>query len=136
MPDKYSTKLNPIEEALFRTWATKNKVSLDPGWNEDYDMRGLWKANPNATPDERGHWPDTYKLPNHPTFSDQSIYATSNAPHWYGNRLIDFKGNLIADETKSPLDLPVLPSPRKIKMNNIDSLREILYNFKGLLKNY
>ena len=103
------TTLTPAEETAFQRWAAKNRVRLDAGWNEDYDMRGLWKANPNATPDERGHWPDTFKLPNHPTFSNQSIYATPDAPQWYGKRLIDAQGRLIADESKSPLDLPALP---------------------------
>jgi hypothetical protein len=29
------------------------------------------------------HWPDTYKLPEHQTFSDQSVYANSLAGTWY-----------------------------------------------------
>lgn len=39
----------------------------------DYDLEGYYnslKANPN----ESGHLPDTFKKPNHPTFSDQSKF--------------------------------------------------------------
>ena len=132
------TPLAPTEEVMFQDWAKRNNVRLDPGWNEDYDMRGLWKANPGAVPDARGHWPDTYKLPNHPTFSDQSQYATPDAPHWYGQRLIDPQGRLVADEAKSPLDLPNLsgpplpvrlrdlvvePEPRRIGLSLLDLIR-------------
>jgi hypothetical protein len=74
------TQLEPMQEVQFQDWAKRNKVRLESGWNEDYDMRGLWKANPGAAPDERGQWPDTYKLPNHPTFSSQSIYALPELP--------------------------------------------------------
>ena len=105
------TQLEPMQEVQFQDWAKRNKVRLEPGWNEDYDMRGLWKANPGAVPDPWGHWPDTYKLPNHPTFSDQSVYATEDAPRWYGKRLIDSQGKVIADESDGPLDLPELPAP-------------------------
>ncbi len=74
------TQLEPMQEVQFQDWAKRNKVRLEPGWNEDYDMRGLWKANPGAAPDPQGQWPDTYKLPNHPTFSSQSIYALPELP--------------------------------------------------------
>jgi len=106
------TQLEPMQEVQFQDWAKRNQVRLEPGWNEDYDMRGLWKANPGAAPDERGHWPDTYKLPNHPTFSSQSVYALPDSPRWYGKRLIDSQGKVIADESNSPLDLPDLPAPK------------------------
>ena len=116
MPDvnrilNYPTILAPEEESQFQAWAKKNKVRLDPGWNEDYDMRGLWKSNPNITPDERGHWPDTYKLPNHSTFSNQSIYATPDAPRWYGRYLINNQGRMLANEPDVRLDLPNIPGP-------------------------
>jgi hypothetical protein len=93
------TKLSSVEEAKFKAWAKQNGVRMDPGWNEDYDMRGYWKANPSGRPDSRGHYPDTFKLPNHPTFSNESRYATPDAPHWVGHKLIDKNGRVIADET-------------------------------------
>src|SRR6185436_16465728 len=106
------TQLEPMQEVQFQDWAKKNKVRLEPGWNEDYDMRGLWKSNPGAVPDPQGQWPDTWNLPNHPTFSSQSVYALPDSPRWYGKRLIDSQGKVIADESDSPLDLPDLPAPK------------------------
>ena len=40
----------------------------------DYDMRGAWRANSQQA--GNGHYPDTYKKPNHPTFSRESQYST------------------------------------------------------------
>ena len=96
--DPYTTQLTPNQEAMFQVWAKQNGVRMEPGWNEDYDMRGLWKFNPLTKPDERGHWPDLFKKPNHPTFSRESIYATSDAPRWVGRRLINSKGRIIVEE--------------------------------------
>lgn len=50
--------------------------------NSDYDMDAAVAAG--IQPDARGHWPDTYKRPNHMTFSDGSIYSTPATPggHW------------------------------------------------------
>jgi hypothetical protein len=42
----------------------------------DYDYDAAKAAG--VTPDERGHMPDTYKLPNHMTFSDESVYHGQN----------------------------------------------------------
>jgi hypothetical protein len=42
----------------------------------DYDMAGALAAG--IKPDERGHMPDTYKLPNHITFSNESTYSGKN----------------------------------------------------------
>ena len=44
----------------------------------DYDYAGAEKAG--VHPDARGHLPDTYKLPNHMTFSDDSVYNTPETP--------------------------------------------------------
>ena len=51
----------------------------------DYDMDAWKKANPNAEMKPGQHYPDTYKLPNHMTFSDDSIYSGQNGNeggHW------------------------------------------------------
>ena len=82
VPSDYDTKLDPDEEAAFQAWKAENAPD-DSG--EDYDLRGAWKAG--LSPDaDTGHMQDTYKKPNHPTFSDQSQYAIGNdapkAGHW------------------------------------------------------
>ena len=82
VPSDYDTKLDPDEEAAFQQW----KAQVAPNDSgEDYDLRGAFKSG--FTPDpETGHFPDQYKKPNHPTFSDQSQYAIGNdaakAGHW------------------------------------------------------
>ena len=78
------TPLSPQGEAAFQIWKAKN-APRDSGF--DYDLRGAFSAG--VTPDpETGHWPDTYKKPNHPTFSDQSKWAKDypdKAGHWDGD---------------------------------------------------
>lgn len=87
-PDKYDTKLDVQQENSFRNWlyhksknAGKNKA-MDM---KDYDMKGYWKENVginpsvathlNSTAKTNNHGPDTYKKPNHPTFSKDSKYS-------------------------------------------------------------
>lgn len=85
--DKFNTKLEPKEEVNFNRWK-KQYAPEDSGM--DYDLRGAYKAG--LKPDSKtGHWPDTYKKPNHPTFSDQSIYAKmapEKAGRWEGEKYI------------------------------------------------
>jgi hypothetical protein len=86
-PTKYDTKLTADEEKKFQDWKTKNAPG-DSG--QDYDLRGAFKAGVQPDP-ETGHWPDTFKKPNHPTFSDQSQYAQDRpdlAGRWDGETFI------------------------------------------------
>ena len=69
MTNQYNTQLTPDEEAKFQSWVKANGREND---FVDYDMRGAWKAGAGQA--ANGHFPDTYKKPNHPTFSDQSQY--------------------------------------------------------------
>lgn len=45
---------------------------------EDYDLQGAFLDALQG--DERGHFPDTFKKPNHPTFSDESKYHGTMSP--------------------------------------------------------
>jgi hypothetical protein len=79
----YDTPLKPDEETAFQAWK-KQYAPKDSG--ADYDLRGAFKAGLKPDP-QTGHWPDTFKKPNHPTFSDESIYAKNRpdlAGHWTG----------------------------------------------------
>lgn len=82
----FDTKLDSSQEAEFRQWKQRYAPN-DSGI--DYDLRGAFKAG--LKPGKDGHWPDTFKKPNHPTFSNESIYA-KNAPdkagHWEGGKYI------------------------------------------------
>jgi len=84
-PKTFNTRLGLKDEMRFIKW----KEVFAPGDSgEDYDLRGAFKAG--LTPDRKtGHWPDTYKKPNHPTFSDESRYAKFGKPgRWEGETFI------------------------------------------------
>ena len=72
--DDYETKLSAKKEAEYQAWlkeqAEKKGRSIE---SPDYDMRGFFN-DPKSETGENGHYPDTYKKPNHPTFSDESKY--------------------------------------------------------------
>ena len=72
---RYNTKLSAKEQAAFMSWAAKQSKKLGRDVLQDmydYDLQGAWKAG--FARSENGHLPDTFKKPNHPTFSDQSQY--------------------------------------------------------------
>lgn len=74
--NQYNTPLSPSNEQMFNAWATDE--SKRQGRNVlsdlyDYDLRGMWNAGSGFGGDN-GHATDQWKKPNHPTFSNQSIY--------------------------------------------------------------
>jgi YD repeat-containing protein len=105
----YNTNLGDREPA-FRQWVKDNKVPFDPDAKgpQDYDMRGFWKAlqagdekaksgiDPN---DGKLHYPDYWKTPYHETFSNESQWATPDAPKWNDkDQLVDKTGKVIFDD--------------------------------------
>lgn len=107
MADAWTTSLSPPEESKYQSWKSRYAPN-DSG--DDYDLRGAFKAG--LTPDAKtGHWPDTYKKPNHPTFSDQSIYAKEGNPgHWVGEKFMPgSKDNQWEVESVEPN--PGVPAP-------------------------
>lgn len=105
----YDTPLSLPQEKQFRSWVSKNNVPFDPNAGiTDYDMRGFWKAQQSGDPsaaqavdpnDNRIHYPDTFKTPYHETFSNQSQWATPNAPHWTDDdKLVDQSGGVLFDD--------------------------------------
>lgn len=84
------TTFSPHLENLYQAWAESNRA---PQTN-DYDMRGYFMdimrgktANTDkGLADLAKHYPDTYKLPNHPSFSNESKYSTGkDDPYWIEN---------------------------------------------------
>lgn len=71
MTDQYNTSLPAYEEVRFHAWAYNRDKLRDLA---DYDLRGLWKQTGGEMGTGQGHGPDTFKKPNHPTFSDESVY--------------------------------------------------------------
>ena len=100
---RYNTELSPEEEAKYKAWVEsqsktqKRDISKD---EIDYDLRGDWKAG--AERDERGHGGDTFKKPNHPTFSEHSKYHAlpddEGEAHVGGKWVKDKEGNYVGFE--------------------------------------
>lgn len=104
MEDELKTKLTPEEEARFRKWYEATAATLgldaDPDSKEHYyDYRGYWKENgDNANLKTGDHFPDTYKLPGHETFSNESKYYSA-APEMAGRWE---NGKWIPPQTQAP----------------------------------
>lgn len=112
---KFDTQLGPDEETAFQEWKAKN-APKDSG--VDYDLRGAFKAG--LTPDAKtGHWPDTYKKPNHPTFSDQSQYAKDaldKAGRWEGDKFVP-------QGQRKPAEIQGPPRPEETPMEEFTGVR-------------
>lgn len=76
------TKLSPVQEQNYTTWRSQLPSSLQ--YEGNYDLRRLWLENPDTKPSANMHFPDRYKLPNHPTFSNESMYFTPLNQHMAG----------------------------------------------------
>ena len=61
-----------------------------------------------------GHWPDTYKLPSHITFSDESVYNDGGAGRW------EQKGD----------QWYFTPGPTNLKYHSIEELRDYFKNYE------
>lgn len=92
---RYDTTLSAADETEFTMWFNQQKregkiQSDDIG--QDYDFRGYWAdiASKGQDATANSHFPDTYKKPNHPTFSTESKYATGEnlmyAGVWNGDK--------------------------------------------------
>ena len=75
--EKYNTPIPQAKQAAFNQYVQQEiakpngKNPLNDRW--DYDVQGDWLAGAARDP-ATGHGADTWKKPNHPTFSDQSQY--------------------------------------------------------------
>lgn len=86
----YQSNLDVPESFGFANWASTNNVPVDLNPKADYDMAGYYKNLNNPGIQKAAlnnitnslHFPDTFKTPTHKTFSNESIYADQNAPHW------------------------------------------------------
>ena len=105
-PSTYATQHTPAEEALYQAWVAKHNV---PTGGDDYDMRGYYRAmlagdpraKSNVDPnDQRMHYPDYWKTPAHETFSNESQWATPNAPQWVGDQLTSQGGQVLFDDAR------------------------------------
>lgn len=102
--DDFNTKLTDEEELEYQQWYEDMKSQgyiLDGDVGYDYDFRGAFKAG--FSPSEvGGHWVDTWKKPNHQTFSNESIYAKGE--------YAQYAGTWDGDNFKTP-DSRIMPNP-------------------------
>lgn len=76
----------------FQDWYIKNTLEGQNNIPYDdkltYDYYSFYRNNENQNPNYNisNHFPDTYKRPSHPTFSNESIYSTPEKPggQWNG----------------------------------------------------
>lgn len=81
--DPYTTKLTPDETKRFEQWRKTLPARLQ--YDNDYDLRGFWKENPDFSVSTPGqHMTDKFKKPNHPTFSDESMYFNDSTKKYAG----------------------------------------------------
>jgi hypothetical protein len=73
----YTTELNPLDEMKFQKWIKDNNIKDLNEPDSYYDYRGFWKQNPDFKHSLGQHFPDTFKQPGHPTFSNESQYANT-----------------------------------------------------------
>jgi hypothetical protein len=125
---QYNTPLSPEDQAGFEQWSAQlgqtrkeNANAFEPWMNqlpggtdtsrdmEDYDLKGAFAEGLSA--DGRGHLPDTYKKPWHPTFSEESKYSKGGTEQ--GGKWID-KGDDKWDFEASPTNLKY-HSPDELK---------------------
>jgi len=81
----YNTGLTQDELNEFWKWANDRYKGQDNVLYEmgAYDIQGAWKdikAGKIQFDPVNGHLPDTYKKPNHPTFSNESRYHSKETP--------------------------------------------------------
>lgn len=114
----FTTKLTKKQEDKFQNWYKNVSYELGLDSNPDnplhaYDYRGFWLENRNKDIDYTQpdfHFTDTYKKPDHPTFSVESKYADKKygidpktVGHWDGENFISGSFNdLIAARTDRP----------------------------------
>lgn len=69
--DRYNTPIPAEKKQAYQAWAKANGQDPVKG-RYDYDLQGAFLGGAGQA--GNGHFPDTYKKPNHTTFSDQSQY--------------------------------------------------------------
>ena len=92
---RYNTQLSPQEQRQFIDFIDKQYSETGRDYTRDmtdYDVMGWWKDTGGKV-DERGHGVDTYKKPNHPTFSDESKYHGKDG--YRGGSWIDTQGGTV-----------------------------------------
>ncbi len=120
-----TTQLSPAEESQYASWKQKLPGRLQS--ESGYDLRGFWKKNPNWSPDNpEAHMTDEFKLPNHPTFSNESRYYNADTQNvggkWNGDVYVPnnpgFKDGLDESQPVQPSTDPTIAAQQALAMGN------------------
>ncbi len=107
---RYNTQLPADVEKMFGAWLVDESKRQGRNLSNDlydYDLRGMWNAGAGFGGDN-GHATDQWKKPNHPTFSDQSIYNGVDGfqgGHWQNGSGGGFQYVASPTNTYSPQEL-------------------------------
>lgn len=107
----------------FQKWTKRYAPPSDSG---DYDYGGAFLAG--VTPNAEGHWPDTFKKPNHPTFSDESKYARdapNRAGHWDGETFTPHRDIFDSVAADQPAEIAQSEAQQQIERNTTGSLADL-----------
>ena len=134
---------NAQNDELFQKWYRKNTLegqdNIPYSDRLTYDYYSFYK-NTGGRPakgNPADHFPDTYKKPNHPTFSNESLYSTPEKPggKWDGEQYIQngqFQKKL---KDGGEIDPPGTPSKNKRTRTTVNDLDEIsLAKHRALLR--
>ncbi len=130
------TSLDPSMEAKFQQWKATLPTRLQS--DSDYDLRGFFRKNPNWSLDQPdAHMTDEFKLPNHPTFSNESRNFNPETKHlagkWNGDVFVPFDSRYKrrTDESANPVPTPEGgvdaisggPAPPEVAQNTANAQR-------------
>lgn len=122
-----TTELSPYEFAMYSTWRGMLPENLQ--YEGDYDLKGYWKKYRDFNSGNGGHLTDEFKLPNHETFSNESVYYNKTthpwAGYWKGETYIPFnpKAKYTQDENS--------------QLNSVNSnVKKSKYNSGGSADNF
>lgn len=122
-PSDFDTKLTDSQEIEYQSWLTnminKGLIVFDAYPEYDYDFRGAW-LNGHYPKKVGEHWVDTYKKPNHETFSTYSKYATGE--------YLKYAGTWDGDKFN-------MPKSRKIPVVNIVNDGSVVINANNIVTN-
>lgn len=106
----------PVQPYKYKPTYEEFVKTANPDYiGDDYDLEAAYKNLPLKTMQawakdpEKNHLPDTYKKPNHPTFSNESMYYKEGMPavKWEGDKAIPI------NQPQQEADAPVVYKSKK-----------------------
>ena len=95
--DAYNSPLTDDERVLYDIWypMAVDSALVNPMDHGVYDIPGFWQSGQWKNKDGRGHGTDTYKKPNHITFSNESKWSAQQGGSPFEGGTWDREGSFI-----------------------------------------